>query len=102
MRTGRACPESIVISAQVGTRQVKHLASPLIILPNLLFSFSRAPRELAMRVAGLSDAAHHCLKCRVVELQVYSQTRTEIGVAIGDHINTLDGGNGFDILQPFQ
>ena len=101
------CPRSpslepIMVRAQVRAWQVQHLATPLVVLLDLLLGLGRAAREFAVRVAGIGNTPHHGLKFRVVELQMYAQPRAQIGVALGDHVDAVDGGDFLDVLQPFQ
>jgi hypothetical protein len=50
-----------------------------------------------VRVAGLHDPALGCLESRVLKVEMNAQARTEVRVAIGDHVDALHGR--LDIFQ---
>jgi hypothetical protein len=96
------CPPStrlqaIEIGADVGAGQVQHLAPKLPVLLDLRLGLRRPPGEFPMRVAGLRDPAHGCLECRVLKLEMNAEARTEVRVAVGDHVDAVDGRDRLDI-----
>jgi hypothetical protein len=62
----------------------------------------RPSGKFPMRVAGLRDPAHGCLENRGLELEMNTEPRTEVRVAIGDHVDAVDGRDRLDILQAIE
>ena len=53
-----------------------------------------------MRAAGFRDPADRGLERRVLELQMDAEARAEVGVAVGDHVDALDGRGRLDVPRP--
>src|SRR5262245_65752904 len=52
--------------------------------------------------AGLRDGAHDFLEARMIELQMDPQGPAQVGVAIRDHVDALDGSDRVDVLQSLE
>ena len=94
--------QAIQIGADVGAGQVQHLAPKPPVLLDLRLGFRRPSGKFAVRVAGLRDPAHGCLERRVLKLEMNAEARTEVRVAIGDHVDALHGRDRLDIFQTLE
>src|SRR4051794_41003064 len=88
--TTRACLETFKISAGVRAGQVQYFATELPVFLDLRFRLRRSPTELAMLFAGVDDLLHCLFESRVIELQMNAQLRTQIRVAVSNHVDAID------------
>ena len=102
VRAAGARLEAVEVRADVVAGQVQHLAPEPPVLLDLCFRLRGAPGELAVLVAGLCDPAHGGLEARVLEVKMDTQPGAQIRVAVGDHVDALDRGDRFDVLEAFE
>src|SRR5262245_38864953 len=94
--------EAVEVGAGVGAGQIQYLAAELPVFLDLRFGLRGAPGELAVFSAGLRDGAHDFLEARMIELQMDPQGPAQVGVAIRDHVDALDGSDRVDVLQSLE
>ncbi len=94
--------QAVEIGADVIAGQVQHLAAEPPVLLDLRLGFRR-PRGPACRArCRLRDPAYGGLEGRVLELEMNAQARTQVRVAVGDHVDALDGRDRLDVLQALE
>src|ERR1039457_2646856 len=91
--------QAIKPGADVVPGKVQHPTPKPPVLLDLSLGFRRPPGEFPVRVAGLRDPAHSRLERRMLKLEMHTEARTEIRVAIGDHVDALYGRDRLDIFQ---
>src|SRR5262245_47732251 len=94
--------EAIEVGADIVAGQIQHLASEPPVFFDLRFRLRRAPSELAMLAAGLSDPTHGGLEARMLELEVNAKPGAEVRMTVGDHIDALDRSDRLDIIETFE
>src|SRR5262249_9533116 len=94
--------EAVEVGAGVGAGQIQYFAAELPVLLDLRFRLRGAPGELAVFPAGRRDGAHDFLEARMIELQMDPQGPAQVGVAIRDHVDALDGSDRVDVLQSLE
>ena len=94
--------QAIEICADVVAGQVQHLTPKPPVLLDLRLGLRGPSGKFPVRVAGLRDPAHGGLERRVLQLEMNAEARTEVRMAIGDHVDALHGRVRLDIFQALE